>query len=102
MTIITPEDINLPIRDSACTCTDHQLIHVGCDCEASDPVASISCWPTGKAQGRPETFKCRRSYAELEARARFGRDAVVFSVYVAPAQPESFSPEYIREMSRDS
>jgi len=84
-----------------CSCSEDQLRLVGCDCEACDPVAIISCWPTGKAQGRPATFSCRRSYAEIEARCRYGRDAKVFSVYVAPANPEPFSPEYIRMMSRD-
>ena len=100
MTLIIPADINLPVRDSACTCCDDQLRHVGCDCEAGDPLARVACWPTGRAQGRPETFVTRGSYAELEARRRHGRDARVFSVTRLPTQPETFSAAYIREMSQ--
>lgn len=100
MTLIIPEDINLPVRDSTCTCSDHQLIHVGCDCEAGDPIVFVSCWPTGKAQGRAQSFRCRGSYADVEARRLYGQDAKVFAMIALPKQDRPFTAEYIREMSQ--
>ena len=92
----------MTFRIPACTCSDYQLYQVGCDCEAGDPVAHVSCWPEGVARGRAATFKCRSSYAELEAQRRYGPNAKVFSVYVEPEHPAPLTREYINMMSRDS
>ena len=88
------------ITTTACTCSDRQLEQVGCDCDASDHEVSVSCWPTGVAMGRPDTFKCLSQKAQYEAFRRHGSDVKIFSIVdMTPYKNEKLSDEYCRSMS---
>lgn len=83
-----------------CTCSELQLAHVGCECVEM----IVSVWPKGYAH-ETGLKTARMSHAAdyaSEARKLFGMSATVESVREAYPirRTETFSADYIREMSK--
>jgi hypothetical protein len=86
-----------------CTCSDLQLEHVGCDCVASREAVIVRVWLDGYASDNTAKMVIDGGQDPATVvRAKHGGLAIIFEtrrVFPERNYRETFSPEYIREMS---
>ena len=86
-----------------CNCSDYQMEQVGCDCVE----IIIECWPHGYAHADGLSrlnVSHAMSEADLHAAVRkaFGLGATIYTRrerFPIPRRVETFSDEYVRDMS---
>jgi hypothetical protein len=100
------ETIRKGFQRLTCTCSERQLEQVGCECGAEEGgVVNVAVFLDGYASDRKGFFSCpeRATDAEINAYVarEFGYSARAYEIRRPRPQPtETFSAEYIREMSK--
>lgn len=94
----------MPTRRPTCTCSDMQLNLVGCDCAADHDAVIVKIFIDGYASDNKDTMVIDGGLdPATEVRKKHGSFARIYEtrpLYTPIRKAETFSPEYIREMSK--